>query len=264
MPFTLATWNINSVRLREGLVARLLAEEAPDVLCLQECKTPVEKFPTETFAALGYPHLVARGQKGYNGVAILSRFPLQDAGSVDFAGLGHARHVAARLPGGVVIHNCYVPAGGDIPDRLQNEKFGQKLDYLTHLRDWARAERPERAILVGDLNIAPREDDVWNHKALLKIVSHTPIEVAHLGDAQEAGAWVDVTRADIPQGLLYSWWSYRAADWDAADKGRRLDHVWATPDIAGAAHGSRILRPVRGWEQPSDHVPVFAAFDLDP
>ena len=264
MPFTVATWNINSVRLREGLVARLLAEEAPDILCLQECKTPVEKFPTETFAALGYPHLVARGQKGYNGVAILSRVPITDAGSVDFAGLGHARHVAARLPGGVVIHNCYVPAGGDIPDRAENEKFGQKLDFMTHLRDWARADRPARSVLVGDLNIAPREDDVWNHKALLKIVSHTPIEVEHFGAAQEAGAWVDVTRADIPSGPLFSWWSYRAPDWDAADKGRRLDHIWATPDIAGSAHSSRILRPVRGWEQPSDHVPVLASFDLEP
>lgn len=264
MPFTIATWNINSVRLREGLVLRLLAEEAPDILCLQECKTPVEKLPTEGFAALGYRHLVARGQKGYNGVAILSRLPLEDAGSVDFAGLGHARHVAARLPGGVVIHNCYVPAGGDIPDREVNEKFGQKLDFLTHLRDWAHRDRPGRSILVGDLNIAPREDDVWNHKALLKIVSHTPIEVAHLAEAQEAGGWVDVTRADIPEGRLYSWWSYRSPDWDGADKGRRLDHVWATPDIAGAAHGSRILRPVRGWVQPSDHAPVLASFDLQP
>jgi len=262
MPFTLATWNINSVRLREGLVARLLSEEAPDILCLQECKSPVEKIPVEAFQALGYTHMVARGQKGYNGVAILSKRPLQDAGSVDFAGLGHARHVAARLENGVTIHNCYVPAGGDIPDRTENEKFGQKLDYLTHLRDAFRAERPGKAILVGDLNIAPREDDVWNHKALLKIVSHTPIEVEHLGAAQEAGAWVDVTRADIPTGQLYSWWSYRSPDWDSADKGRRLDHIWATADIAGAAHGSRILRPVRGWEQPSDHAPVFATFDL--
>ena len=162
----------------------------------------------------------------------------------------------------MVIHNCYVPAGGDIPDRAENEKFGQKLDYLTQLRDHFHGQRPAKSILVGDLNIAPREDDVWSHKQLLKIVSHTPIEVEHLGAAQEAGAWVDITRQDIPSGLLYSWWSYRAADWDAADKGRRLDHIWATPDIAGAAHGSRILRPCRGWEQPSDHVPVFATFDL--
>ncbi|MGL4322339.1 MAG: exodeoxyribonuclease III [Paracoccaceae bacterium] len=262
MPFTLATWNINSVRLREGLVARLLAEQAPDVLCLQECKSPVELIPLDQFAALGYHHIVARGQKGYNGVAVISRLPLEDAGSMDFAGLGHARHVAARLENGVVIHNCYVPAGGDIPDRTQNEKFGQKLDYLTHMRDWFAGAQPERAILVGDLNIAPRPDDVWDHKALLKIVSHTPIEVEHFAAVMQAGAWCDVTRAHLPEGRLYSWWSYRAADWNGADKGRRLDHVWCTPDILASSHSSRILRDVRGWEGPSDHVPVFATFDL--
>ncbi|MFN4192544.1 MAG: exodeoxyribonuclease III, partial [Tabrizicola sp.] len=261
-PFTLATWNINSVRLREGLVARLLTEEAPDILCLQECKCPVELIPMEGFRALGYTHVVARGQKGYNGVAILSKLPIEDVGGQDFAALGHARHVAGRLENGITVHNFYVPAGGDLPDREQNLKFGQKLDYLTQMRDHFHAHRPERSILVGDLNIAPREDDVWDHKALLKIVSHTPVEVDHLGQVMEAGRWQDITRQDIPEGRLYSWWSYRSPDWDAADKGRRLDHVWATPDIAGAGHGSRILRPVRGWDQPSDHAPVFATFDL--
>ncbi len=262
MAFSLATWNINSVRLREALVLRLLAEEGPDILCLQECKSPVEKMPLAAFAEAGYDHVVARGQKGYNGVAILSKLPLEEVGSEDFAALGHARHVAARLETGVTIHNFYVPAGGDVADREINEKFGQKLDYLTEMRDWFHEQRPEKSILVGDLNIAPREDDVWDHKKLLKVVSHTPIEVDHLAQAQEAGAWVDVTRQDLPEGRLYSWWSYRAADWDAADKGRRLDHIWATPDISNAAHGSRILRDVRGWEKPSDHAPVFAAFDL--
>ncbi|SMH43521.1 exodeoxyribonuclease III [Maritimibacter sp. HL-12] len=262
MTYTLATWNINSVRLREGLVRRLLEEDAPDVLCLQECKSPVDKIPTEGFRTLGYTHMVARGQKGYNGVAILSKMPLEDMGEMDFAGLGHARHVAARLENGVVIHNFYVPAGGDKPDRAINEKFGQKLDYLTEMRDWFRDEQFERSILVGDLNIAPREDDVWNHKQLLKVVSHTPVEVEHLAQTQEAGRWVDITRQDIPEGNLYSWWSYRAPDWDAADKGRRLDHIWATPDISNAAHSSRIRREVRGWAQPSDHAPVFATFDL--
>lgn len=262
MPFTLATWNINSVRLREGLVQRLLRDEAPDILCLQECKSPVELIPTEGFAALGYRWMVARGQKGYNGVAILSRLPLEDAGHIDWVAKGDARHVAARLENGVVIHNCYVPAGGDIPDRALNPKFGHKLDFVAELRDRFRADRPEQAILVGDLNIAPREDDVWNHKALLKIVSHTPVETQGLNDALEAGGWTDVTRKDIPEGRLYSWWSYRSPDWDAADKGRRLDHIWASGDIAGAAHSSRILRPVRGWERGSDHVPVLASFDL--
>lgn len=262
--FTLATWNINSVRLRAGLVTRLLTEEAPDILCLQECKSPVELIPAQVWHALGYHWMVARGQKGYNGVAIISRVPIEDAGDRDYARLGHARHVAARLPSGITIHNAYVPAGGDEPDRAVNPKFGQKLDFLTDMRDAFHADRPARSILVGDLNIAPREDDVWSHKQMLRVVSHTPIEVEHLGAAQDAGGWVDVTRQDIPSGPLFSWWSYRARDWDAADRGRRLDHIWATPDIAGAAHGSRILRPVRGWDGPSDHVPVLASFDLNP
>jgi len=262
MPFTVATWNINSVRLRADLVTKLLREEAPDVLCLQECKSPVDKIPAEVFAALGYGHMVARGQKGYNGVAILSRLPLEDVGHRDFVGKGDARHVAARLENGVTIHNYYIPAGGDEPDREKNPKFGHKLDFLTEMRDWFREDAPEKSILVGDLNIAPREDDVWSHKQLLKVVSHTPIEVDHLSNAQEAGNWVDVTRADIPEGQLYSWWSYRARDWDAADKGRRLDHIWATQDIAASGHGSRVLREARGWEKPSDHAPVFATFDL--
>ncbi|GAB4287984.1 MAG: exodeoxyribonuclease III [Roseovarius sp.] len=262
MPFTLATWNINSLRLRADLVARLLREEAPDILCLQECKSPLEKIPAALFAALGYPYLIGRGEKGYNGVAILSRLPIEEVGSRDFARLGHARHIAGRLENGTVIHNFYVPAGGDVPDRALNAKFGQKLDYLAEMRDWCRAERPEKTILVGDLNIAPREDDVWSHKQLLNVVSHTPVEVAHLQDVMEAGPWVDITRRDIPEGRLYSWWSYRARDWQAADRGRRLDHVWASPDIAGAAHSSRILRAARGWDKPSDHAPVFAGFDL--
>ncbi|MEM8538875.1 MAG: exodeoxyribonuclease III [Pseudomonadota bacterium] len=262
MPLTLATWNINSVRLREEIVVRLLREEAPDVLCLQECKSPVNKIPTEQFHALGYTYMVARGQKGYNGVAIISRLPLTEVAAEDYADLGHARHIAARLDNGVTIHNHYVPAGGDVPDRAVNEKFGQKLDYLTDMRDAFAAEKPQKSILVGDLNIAPREDDFWDHKKLLKVVSHTPIEVEHFADVMDAGSWSDVTRNDMPEGQLYSWWSYRAKDWDAADKGRRLDHIWATPDIKNAAHSSRILRDARGWDKPSDHAPVFAVFDV--
>ncbi|MBM7065978.1 exodeoxyribonuclease III [Actibacterium sp. 188UL27-1] len=262
MPFTLATWNINSVRLRADIVARLLREDAPDVLCLQECKSPVDKIPLDVFAAQGYRHMVARGQKGYNGVAIISSLPVEEVAAEDFADLGHARHIAGRLENGTVIHNFYVPAGGDVPDRDANEKFGQKLDYLTAMRDWFSANKPEKQILVGDLNIAPGEEDVWSHKQLLKIVSHTPIEVDHLGQVQEAGGWIDVTRKDIPDGKLYSWWSYRSPNWDSSDKGRRLDHIWASADIANASHSSRIHRDARGWEKPSDHAPVFATFDL--
>lgn len=258
MGFRLATWNINSVRLRQGIVERLMQEQAPDVLCLQECKAPFDKWPHEAFDALGYKWRVGRGQKGYNGVAILSRLPMEDAGGHDYVAMGHARHVAGRLDNGITIHNHYVPAGGDVPDREVNVKFGQKLDYLAELRDQFLAAAPTQSILVGDLNIAPREDDVWDHKKLLKVVSHTPVEVEALEAVRAAGNWVDVTRKDIPQGKLYSWWSYRARDWDAADKGRRLDHIWATADLADRCSGSRVIREVRGWDKPSDHAPVFA------
>jgi exodeoxyribonuclease III len=261
MSLTLATWNINSVRLREPIVLKLLKEQAPDILCLQETKSPVDKIPTENFKALGY-HLIARGQKGYNGVAILSRLPMQDLGHRNFCDKGDARHVAGRLENGVTIHNYYIPAGGDEPDTGKNPKFAHKLDFLTEMSGWFRAEPPKASILVGDLNIAPREDDVWSHKQLLKVVSHTPVEVEHLTDAMQAGGWSDVTRAHIPDGQLYSWWSYRARDWHSADKGRRLDHIWATGDLIGKATSSRIVRDVRGWERPSDHAPVFATFDI--
>lgn len=262
MRFTLATWNINSARLRAGLIQKLLGETKPDVLCLQEIKSPVEKLPFEAFAEVGYEHMVARGQPGYNGVATLSRFPLEDAGHDDYCGKGDARHVAARvaLPDGptLTVHNLYVPAGGDEPDPEKNDKFDHKLRFVDEMAD-RFSDGPERSILVGDLNIAPLEHDVWSHKQLLKIVSHTPIEVEKFERAREAGGWIDVTRRFVPEEeKLYSWWSYRARDWNAADKGRRLDHIWASHDLAPALQSSVILREARGWEKPSDHAPVFA------
>jgi len=181
---------------------------------------------------------------------------------LDFAGLGQARHVAARLENGLTVHNHYIPAGGDIPDREQNVKFGQKLDYLNDLKVAFESNMPKKSILVGDLNIAPEENDVWSHKQLLKVVSHTPVEVKTLLDVQKSGNWVDVIRKFIPNGKLYSWWSYRAKDWQKADKGRRLDHVWATRDIAPFIEDCYIVKEVRGWDRPSDHAPVFAIFDL--
>ncbi|MEL6775560.1 MAG: exodeoxyribonuclease III, partial [Pseudomonadota bacterium] len=245
----------------QELVAAFLTEEAPDILCLQETKSPVDKIPAERFAELGYRHLVARGEKGYNGVAILGRVALEDAGHADVCGKGDARHVAARLEDGTLIHNFYVPAGGDIPDREKNAKFAHKLDFVAEMAAW-QAEAGPRAVVVGDLNIAPLEMDVWDHKKMLKVVSHTPIEVEAFTAAQAAGGWTDVVRADKPEPeRVYSWWSYRAKDWDAADRGRRLDHIWAR-GIDAVPGSSRLLRPWRGREQPSDHVPVLAEFAL--
>ncbi len=262
MALNIATWNINSVRLRAGLVYKLLKEEKIDVLCLQECKSPVEKIPIDVFSEIGFSNIVARGQKGYNGVAIISKFPLLEKSALDFAGLGHARHIAAQLANGIIIHNFYVPAGGEEPDRKKNKKFDQKLNYLAGMRDYFYQNTPKKSILVGDLNIAPLPEDVWDHKKMTKIVSHTEDEIDHLEAVKKAGNWVDVTRKDIPTTKLYSWWSYRAKDWATSDRGRRLDHIWASADIAPLIGSSRILREVRGWESPSDHVPVFATIDL--
>ena len=263
MPVTIATWNINSVRLRADLVCHFLSEEAPDLLCLQETKAPAEKIPVEPFEALGYTHRVARGDKGYNGVAILSRLPLEPVDHRDFCGRGDARHVAARLPTGVEVHNFYVPAGGDVPDPETNPKFAHKLHFMAELAEWG-AGLTGAQIAVGDLNIAPLETDVWSHRQMLKVVSHTQEEVAAFTRAQAAGDWRDVTRADIPpEEKLYSWWSYRARDWAASDRGRRLDHVWARGGVAQIPGSSRVLRAWRGAEKPSDHVPVLASFAID-
>ena len=266
--FSLATWNINSVRLRIDLVARFLAEHNPDVLCLQETKCPDGQFPSGEFRRLGYPHIALNGQKGYHGVAIVSRHPFAAQSRRDFCVKGDSRHIAVTLAdeaAGIDVHNFYVPAGGDEPDPEINPKFAHKLAFVDEMTSWFAAEpRPQgRAILVGDLNIAPLEHDVWSHKALLKVVSHTPIEVEKLNSAQAAGCWVDALRKFVPDDQkLYTWWSYRSPDWAAADKGRRLDHVWVSPPLAGAVDSMQVVRDARGWVRPSDHVPVKVELTL--
>jgi exodeoxyribonuclease-3 len=250
------TWNINSVRLRLGLVIDLLADQQPDILCLQETKCPDEYFPHDAFDDAGYAHRAVRGEKGYNGVAIIARQPLHNVSHLNWAGKEDCRHIAASIEGGPTIHNFYVPAGGDVPDPRENDKFAHKLKFLDELEAWSEDGREDDAVLVGDLNIAPREDDVWSHKQLLKVVSHTPIECEKLDNVMTAGDWHDVVRDMIPEGRLYSWWSYRARDWDAADKGRRLDHIWMTPRMAPRVKAATVLRYARGWEKPSDHAPV--------
>ena len=267
MAFSIATWNINSVRLRQPIVEHFLSDNKPDILCLQETKCPNDLFPFEPFRALGYDHIEINGQKGYHGVAILSRFPLTSLNQFDYGNVGDARHLSAQFSAGgknIRIHNFYVPAGGDEPDRTINPKFGHKLDFVEEMKTLrAEAEAGVSSILVGDLNIAPLEHDVWSHKQLLKIVSHTPVETDGLKEVIARGGWVDVMRQLVPEPTkLYTWWSYRAKDWDSADKGRRLDHIWTSPDLAKSANSVTILREARGWDRPSDHVPVIASFDL--
>jgi exodeoxyribonuclease-3 len=264
MGLTVATWNINSVRLRIDNVRRLIAEVQPDVLCLQETKTVDETFPREAFEELGYRHMLVHGMKSYNGVAVLSRVPLDGSGTRSWCAREDCRHGVVNLPGGIELHNVYVPAGGDIPDPEANPKFAHKLQFLDELRDWLKGEQDpsKKMILVGDLNVAPLETDVWSHKQLLDVVSHTPIEVEKLGAVQGAGGFVDAVRHFVPaEQKLYTWWSYRNRDWAASDRGRRLDHIWVTPPLVGHLAAAEVHRGIRGWEKASDHVPVVIRLD---
>jgi len=266
MPATLATWNINSVRLRIDLVLDFLAEYRPDVLCLQEIKCQNDQFPQKELAEAGYAHQAVHGQKGYHGVAIVSRLPIAETTSRSFCDIPDSRHVSVRVDfgrGPVTLHNFYIPAGGNEPDPEINPKFRHKLAFLAELKDWFDTEDfVSRQVIVGDFNIAPHENDVWSHRQLLKVVSHTPVETDALDDLLARRPWTDLVRQHIPlTQKLFSWWSYRSKDWDAADKGRRLDHVWSTGDVAPYCSGAEILRAFRGrGDKPSDHVPVMVRF----
>jgi exodeoxyribonuclease-3 len=267
----ITTWNINSVRLRIDLVAKFIKAVRPDILCLQETKCPDDAFPRKRFKRLGYDNIALNGQKGYHGVVVLSRLPFENFNIQKFCGKTDCRHISAvfgeraGLRDPVTVHNFYVPAGGDIPDPAVNPKFAHKLAFLDEMRD-SPALHPapsERAILVGDLNVAPLEHDVWSHKQMLRVVSHTPIECEKFTGALRAGGWIDSMRQLTPEpAKLYTWWSYRSPDWASADKGRRLDHVLTSPMLADRVAGIAIAKNYRGASRPSDHVPVTATLDV--
>ena len=258
----IVSWNINSVRARIDLVERFLTEVSPDILCLQETKVRDDQFPEGMFRRLGYNHQILCGQPMHHGVAMISRVPLHEHTRHDWQDNGEARHVGAILNNGVRIENVYIPAGGEIPDRELNPKFGQKLDYYQRMIDWS-ADLKTPTILMGDFNIAPLEADVWSHKKLINVVSHTQIEIDVLKKLQDAHGWVDIGRKFIPDPeRLYTWWSYRAHDWRAADKGRRLDHVWTSPELADKAVSHSVHEDSRGWTKPSDHAPLITEFEF--
>jgi exodeoxyribonuclease-3 len=271
MQLSITTWNVNSVRFRIDLVARFIKAARPDVLCLQETKCPDDKFPLKRFKRLGYEHVALNGQKGYHGVAVLSRLPFESFSFQNFCDKTDCRHMSAvlgeraGLRDPVTLHNFYVPAGGDIPDPQINAKFAHKLSFLDELRESEalRCDDKNRAILMGDLNVAPLENDVWSHKQMIRVVSHTPVECEKLTAFQKGGNWFDPMRHFVPEPeKLYTWWSYRAPDWKTANKGRRLDHVWTSPALADRVAGIKIARDARGWAQPSDHVPVTLTVDV--
>ncbi|MEK9755141.1 MAG: exodeoxyribonuclease III [Rhodospirillaceae bacterium] len=269
MSLKIASWNVNSVRRRLGGLAALADERAPDIVCLQETKATDDVFPALEVAALGYPHQAISGIKGYNGVAILSKLPLGQVETHAWCGKADGRHVSAVVApeGGlpaIEVHSLYVPAGGELPDPARNPKFAQKLRFLAEQANWWAARGPKRErsvparVLAGDFNVAPLVADVWSHERLKNVVTHTEIEIAHLAALKRAGGWVDAVRHLLgDEEQLFTWWSYRAADWAEADKGRRLDHVWVSEDLTDAVRTVEVVRDARDWDPPSDHVPVM-------
>ncbi|CAN0587354.1 unnamed protein product, partial [Laminaria digitata] len=179
---------------------------------------------------MGLPHRVLNGQKGgHHGVAIASRLPIERIEAPDLCRHGHSRVIAAKVAG-VEIHNIYLPAGGDEPNADTNDKFAHKLDFLERLGPGYKKQTTTPRVLVGDLNVAPHENDVWSHKQMLKIISHTPGETERLEDSRSQARFADIGRLAVDDHQkLYSWWSYRAKDWAKSNRGRRLDHIWMNP-----------------------------------
>ena len=258
MPLRIATWNVNSLRQRLDHLARFAAEHQPDVICLQEIKLPTEIFPAEALTEMGYPHHLVHGQKGYNGVAIVSRRRFTKPRKTVWCKRDDCRHVAVDV-GGLELHNFYVPAGGDVPDPEQNDKFAHKLQFLKEMARWAKRDKlgERKAVIVGDLNVAPLENDVWNHKRLRRSVGHTPVESEHMAKLWAAGGLIDAPRHFIPEPeRLYTWWGYRFPQAFAKDYGWRLDHILVTEALRKRMRKLTIARETRTWERPSDHVPV--------
>jgi len=259
------SWNINSVRLRLEQLRRVVRKLQPDVLCLQEIKVQDDLFPRDALTRMGFRGSAVAGQKGYHGVATFARQPLEHHFSKAIGRNRDARHVAVTV-GGLEIHNLYLPAGGDVPDPEKNPAFAAKLAFMKALARWTRSwpdRSSARRVLVGDLNVAPLDTDVWSHQKLLKVVTHTPIEVDLLGKIQRAHDWVDVARRIVPpEQHLYTWWSYRSPDWKVQNKGRRLDHIWVSPSLGERIIDFEVARTVRGWKRPSDHAPVLATLEI--
>ncbi len=258
------TWNINSVRLREPIVLKVMKDMEPDIVCLQETKCPDELFPKDNFEKLGYSHIHVNGMKSYNGVCILSRVPFVSTDIHHRCGKEDCRHIAASFKG-FDLHNLYIPAGGDEPDPVINEKYKHKLDFVDEMTAWfaGRYSNDNPVVTLGDFNIAPLEHDVWSSKQLQKVVSHTPPERERLDKMLGSLDWEDALRHFVPEDeKLYTWWSYRNRDWKKSNRGRRLDHIWVTQPLAPKLKSHTILTEARDWEKPSDHVPVMIELDL--
>ncbi len=247
------SWNVNSVRARINYVNELLQKEKPDFLCLQETKIIDTEFPNKSFSELGYFSYFF-GIPSYNGVAILSKKKLFNIEKLDLCNKLDARIISAETSD-FDIMSVYVPAGGDAPDLNTNPKFRHKLLFLDELNQLLKTKK--KIIVCGDLNVAPHEDDVWSHKNLINVVSHTEIEREKLKKILKDCNLIDAVRYFVnPPQNIFTWWSYRSPNYKISNRGRRLDHIWISKEIKNKLVNSKILDKYRSKNKPSDHVPV--------
>ncbi len=259
------SWNINSVRLRLNLLNKFITLYNPDIICLQEIKVVNDLFPLAEIKNLGYNWVEFDGEKSYNGVCIISKIPLSNIKKIDILEYGQKRYLAVdfTIKNKIYhLHNFYVPAGGDIADINENAKFDHKIKFIDWMINYFSNKQGSH-IMVGDMNIAPLEHDVWSHKQLIKVVSHTPIEIEKMNKLQKTLNWIDAHRKFVDNSQkLYSWYSYRARDPLKSNRGRRLDHIWCTPNLEQNIISSQIYTNYRIEKQPSDHVPIQANFNF--
>ena len=253
----IATWNVNSIRIRVDAAVQWLTEAQPDVVCLQELKCQDDQFPREAFEALGY-NCAVHGQKTYNGVAILSKRPMEDVtprlpgGDSD----DHARYMEAVIPGDkgtIRIASIYAPNGNPIG----TDKFAYKLGWLERLKIRAKEllALEEPVAMMGDYNVIPMPDDAYDPKAWMKDALFQPESRAALRRVENLG-FTDAIRACHHEPHLFTFWDYQAGAWQK-DHGIRIDHILLSPQAADTLKGGGIDKQVRGREKPSDHVPVW-------
>ena len=256
----IASWNVNSVRTRLDQVLAWLEQQQPDVLCLQETKVADELFPLAAFEKLGYSCAIS-GQKAYNGVALISRLPMEDVqigftallpDDPDAPALSEQKRVISALIDGVRVLNLYVPNGSS----LKSEKYPYKLNWLACLKRYLamQEQQGDPLCMVGDFNIGPEARDLPDPERLTGGIMASTAEREALQTAL-AGRLSDVFRLFEPGSGHWSWWDYRSGAWDR-DQGWRIDHIYLSEDLVDCATGCVIDKGPRGNTQPSDHAPV--------
>ena len=254
------SWNLNSIRVRINQVIELLDQQNPDILCLQETKIVNNQFPKESFMKKGYISYF-NGIPSYNGVAILSKKKGFEK-TINLCEKDDARYLSLKTEK-IEIISVYVPAGGNEPDEENNPKFKHKLFFLDELSKLLKKKRGEKIVLCGDLNVAPYEDDVWSHKSLTNVVSHTEGERERIVKLLDKCDLVDSIRCFLnPPQNIFTWWSYRSPNYKTNNRGRRLDHIFAASRISNKITSAAILDDFRDKEKPSDHVPIMIQIDI--